>query len=252
LQIDTTAAVNDVTSPGCGGSGPDEVFTFTTNMAQQVTAQIQPDNMSASWDPVVSIRKLCADNTQGNEVVCKEVGGGQLTTATVKNLAAGTYFLWVDGYGGTKGSGTLTVTLAPPVLPPANDNCGAPKMVALGSNTMGDTTDATADMGAMISLVCDKNNSGDFPGPDLVYSYTALANGMVTVTLTSNGSWDPALWIAPTMCTANGSNCTQASDAIGNMAPEKLTINAVMGTTYYIVVDSYSALEGGPFTLAVQ
>jgi hypothetical protein len=93
---------------------------------------------------------------------------------------------------------------------------------------------------------------GDMAGRDVVYVFTPAANAMVTVGLKSDGSWDPALWVMPSMCQASGSSCTRASDEIGNAKAEEVKISAVANTSYYIVVDSWHDSEYGPFTLTVQ
>jgi hypothetical protein len=247
VAVDTTAAFNDTTSPNCGGiTGGDLVYSVTLAQPQRVTATITPDMASPTFDPVISIRTACGD--QASEVTCNELGAG-MAASTNQILQPGTYYLWVDGFSGSSGKGSLVVTLAPP---PANESCAMPTPVALGANVMDTTSGDADDIGAAISMACDPFMQGNYPGNDLVYSYTAAANGMVNVTLTPDMNWDPALYVLPGMCTADGSTCTQISDNNGAGTPEMLTINAVAGTTYYIVVDSYAFGEAGPFALTLQ
>ncbi|MSP62092.1 MAG: hypothetical protein EXR72_17510 [Myxococcales bacterium] len=249
-----TTSLKDDTSGGCGGTGPDQVFKFTTVAAQKITATVKPDPLSPTYQPVVYLRR---DNGMGclkaTEAVCKYAAkAGDSVTAVVPNGPADTWYAWVDGYTSTKGKSTLTVTLEMPVPGPANENCTKPTPIALNAMAMGDTTSAFHDMGALISLVCDENGSGDFPGPDLVYVYTPAMNGTATITLKSDGTWDPALWVMPAMCQNDGAKCTAASDLIGNGMAEVLKVAVTANTPYYLVVDAYQGKEVGAFTLTVQ
>ena len=251
VSVDTTFATDDAASNGCGGSGPDVVYTFTLAAPQLVVATVTPDAQSAAWDPVVYFRKVCGDGLPANELGCKEVGPAMATAARAI-LPAGTYFLWVDGFGGSFGSGSLSVAVSTPPPVPANDTCAAAAPITLGQTLMGDTTSAADDLGAAISVVCDVDGLGSFPGEDVVYSFRALANGTATITLKSDGTWDPVLWISPGMCTADGSTCMDASDNPGVMATETIPLATTAGTTYYLVVDSTRIGNSGPFTISVQ
>jgi hypothetical protein len=245
--VDLTTAHNDVTSPNCfTGDGPDLVYSFTLASAQRVTALVTPDMASANFDATVSIRGTCSD--ANSELVCNDVGPG-MPVSVVKVLQPGTYYVWVDSADAmSAGTGTLTVTLS---APPANESCAAPQMVAVPSSTMGDSSGAADDVGANIAVACDLNGTG-FPGADLVYSFTAAATAMVNVTVTPDMTWDPALYVLPTTCMNDASNCTYGADVNATGMPETIMLPATAGTTYFIVVDSYNTGEGGPFTLALQ
>ena len=253
----TATATTDTTSSAdtglgnCGGSGPDLVYQFTTPMPQKITATVTPDSASKTYQPTVYIRSKCGDSS--TEIACGMSGtAGAATSAIAPTAPAGTYFVTVDGYSGSSGKSTLTVTLDMTQPPPANDSCSAPQMVAVPSTTMGDTTFATPDLGGALSSVCDVNFSGDFPGRDLVYAFTAKTTGTVKAKVTPTGNWDPLLWVTPATCTADGSKCTAADDTNGSAMADTLSIAVKAGTTYFVVVDSNDLTSFGAFSLQLQ
>jgi len=63
-------------------------------------------------------------------------------------------------------------------------------------------------------------------------------------------SWDALLWYTTGACADTGA-CVHAVDAY-QLEPERLTVSGVAGTTYYFYVDSFSTVEGGPFTIVVN
>ncbi|HEY3449483.1 MAG TPA: hypothetical protein VGK67_24225 [Myxococcales bacterium] len=101
----TLKAQNDASSPSCLGSGADVFYRLTVSAGATVTAKVTPAASSLDYDPVVYLRTACA--TKSSEVGCVR-GAGQ--TLTASSLAAGTYYLVVDGYLGTAGEFTLDVT----------------------------------------------------------------------------------------------------------------------------------------------
>ncbi len=252
VNVDTTVAMNDTDSANCSGSGKDLLYKFTTNAPQSVTVKLVPNQATPMYAPTVALRSVCESELWKDELVCNEADKGMTATAIVPNVLAGTYFVLVDGALSSSGKGVLTVTLAAPIPPPMNDNCSMPKALTLGSPMAGDTTFATDDLAGAISLACDVNQTQNFPGRDLVYSFTANVAATMTATLVSDGSWDPTLWMASGTCVANGSNCVQASDKVGNNEMEKINFVAAAGTTYYFVVDAYDLTEHGPFTLTLN
>lgn len=110
---DTTLAFNDLT-PACASTAiaNDVVYTFTTSTTQSFTARAT--TTSGTYRPTLSLRSATCT---GIEQACQAaaVAGGDADLA-LPMLAPGTYFLWVDGAGGTAGPFTVSATLgtAPP------------------------------------------------------------------------------------------------------------------------------------------
>ncbi len=73
-----------------------------------VTAEIT----SATFDTVLHLRSICADPL--TEIACDDDGAGSLLSRLTVSLAAGTYYLIVDGYGSSSmGTYTMRVTITP-------------------------------------------------------------------------------------------------------------------------------------------
>jgi cysteine-rich repeat protein len=82
-----------------------------------------------------------------------------------------------------------------------------------------------------------------------VYAFTPSASGSVTVSLTcDDNGWDSDDWDLGILTGAcNPKLCTRYASSSGC---DSTTINVVAGTTYYLVVEQYSASDG--YTLRVQ
>ena len=107
LNGDTTAATNDDTGTcGGGATGPDVAYAITP--ATSGSLKISVDS-TGSLDPVLyGGATTCGSTTQ----TCKDAtGAGGTETLTLTVVGGQTYWAIVDGYTGTKGPFTLTVTL---------------------------------------------------------------------------------------------------------------------------------------------
>ena len=115
---------------------------------------------------------------------------------------------------------------------------------------IGKTTTAAVALAFAIALAaCSNSTPSQYAG---TWKSKDTSGADFEITLASDGSWDPALWISPGMCQADGSSCMDASDQMGNNAVERIMLKTTMGTTYYLVVDASAVGLRGPFTLSVQ
>jgi hypothetical protein len=90
----------------CSGSGPDEVFNFTTSAPKVMTATVTP--LAAGYWPTLSVRAVCTSNLS---TACAAAGSaGSPVSVTVNPLPAGNWFLWVDG-AASRGPYALQVEL---------------------------------------------------------------------------------------------------------------------------------------------
>jgi hypothetical protein len=108
----TTAGMFDDVAGTCGGSGGLDV-TYEVQIAapSRFVAEIGP---SATWDTVLHLRSVCTD--QATQLACNDdyTGIGLRSHIEVASLAAGTYYLNVDGlYSGASGPYTVNVTITP-------------------------------------------------------------------------------------------------------------------------------------------
>ncbi|CAN5778527.1 hypothetical protein BH11MYX3_BH11MYX3_01880 [soil metagenome] len=116
LTGDTTGSTNQVVEAECDGFGPegggkDHVYKFTTTTVRDVVVEIDAASMNG---PIVRLMRAPCDVTTeipeytGAADGCADLDGSGFLGYV--NLAAGTYYLIVDGYDDTQ-EGTYTVTL---------------------------------------------------------------------------------------------------------------------------------------------
>lgn len=176
-------------------------------------------------------------------------------TYTVVALPAGTYDVFFDGT--LKGYNTVThngvaVALSADtvmdavltaVVPPLNDTCGSARTIPgfFYSNSV-DTTSATDDAGVPETL-CD--SPGSLMNNGVWYQFTPAYDGTVVLdTLGSN--YDTILHVYTGTC---GSLVSYAcNDDIDLEGRSSLNLTVTAGTTYYIMVSSFST-GGGSLVL---
>lgn len=261
---DTTGAANDFTS-NCGGSGGDLFYALTLTADAQVTAAITPADSAKTG--VVSIIPACGTN---NDLVCGSSSGTTAGTATKSFLAAGTYYIVADNFGGDNGPFSLTVTLAAPVPPPAGDTC---ETLPSGSSSQDIALSAIGDGGYTASVQFDTTLyandtksattgpcSGYGTGHDEVFR-VAVPSPVSSLTATVTpygdaGSFQPVVYIRSSPCsdvgfTDGGPGSELACDAPFSNTTATATATTVPAGTYYVWVDGTSS-SYGPGTLTVS
>ncbi|MBS1151796.1 MAG: Alkaline serine protease [Myxococcaceae bacterium] len=262
-QATNSNAANDPTpscSPSAQSSGKDVVYTYILTTAQDVELTATPKSTSPDFSPVIYVRKTnaCASSLAGDELGCDSTASTSSGTAAhlvFLNQQPGTYSVFVDGALDTVGGFNLDVGLSAPTLPPSNDSCSAPIILTVGGAArMGNNTQAANDYSSTstppYSTAC--NNFG-YGGSDLVYQFTATTTGTVQATVTPGAGFDPALLLLTGSCSPAA--CLSAVDTGFTADPETLSISAVAGQTYFLVVDNYSSSASsgkGTFTIQVQ
>jgi hypothetical protein len=108
---DTTGMMDDLRSATCGGMArsPDAVFRIDLPARRRVVAS----TAGSSYDTVLHIHAdACRD---GGDIACDDDGGEGVTSLLDRTLAAGTYYIVVDGFGmGSRGPYVLEVTVSDP------------------------------------------------------------------------------------------------------------------------------------------
>jgi hypothetical protein len=119
-------------------------------------------------------------------------------------------------------------------------------------------TASTTCMGAGMppSLPRGAIYTGTGTGPDRAYELRVDVDCTVAITMDPTTSEDLALIVYESTCSSLLSDCVCVDDTGDAGVPETVTVDAVAGTTYYVVIDGYSigaAPPGssGPFTLSV-
>ncbi len=249
-------------APTCGPEfyprkfGRDLVYQVTLTAPQDLDIRVAPASGSAVV-PAVYVRApgQCTSFSPGYELGCMSAPSATSVNLYLPNLAAGTYFLFVDSSTPDAGGFVLEVTRRAPTLPPANDSCSASASVPTGATgVLGDSTGARDDYSdTSIPQYASACRTQFFSGRDVVYQYTATATGTVTATVTPTGSFDPALLLLQPSCGAG--SCVRAADGAGPGGAEALTFSVTQGQTYFLVVDSYDSTMPytfGAFRVTVQ
>jgi hypothetical protein len=106
VRYDTTGR-DSVGRGQCGGGGPQQVVVISVAERALVTMSI----VERSYDTLIHLRGECDDAE--SEIACNDDFGGLQSQISV-NLDPGTYFLYLDGFAGRFGTGTLRVTMGAP------------------------------------------------------------------------------------------------------------------------------------------
>lgn len=248
--------VSPTCSPSAKQNGRDVVYAFTLAQAQDVAIDVTPSSGSTLIPAVYVRRNTCTSQLLSDEVVCDAAIGGVHQQLT--RLAAGTYFLFIDSSGSTRGGFTGSVTLTPPTPAPANDSCNGQALVFSGSPataTANGSTVAASNSNAPVdnAPACGTDFFPRRYGRDLVYSYTLSAGQDVDITVTpANGSQHvPVIYVrAPGQCMSFSAGFELACVAQTSVQPLRVYLPNQTAGTYFLFVDS-NALGTGDFSLSV-
>ncbi|RMG18596.1 MAG: hypothetical protein D6729_06835 [Deltaproteobacteria bacterium] len=224
----TTAGGSDDGQTLCGGDGSaDVVYTFTLAQTRAVTITTQ-----GALDAVLALRSACEDPQA--ELLCSDVPGDVETLTAV--LPAGSYWVWVDGYGGREGPFSIELSTGAPPAPPPYEDCAQGRLLdeaAGGGVESGDVAVAGDDLAASCGAA----------GGDAVYLLTLSAPASLDLELAG----DPALSVSVR------SDCQDPATELGcaaptPTAPATLALPYLGAGTYALVVDG-GGIRGGAYTL---
>ncbi|MFN7131715.1 MAG: hypothetical protein ACK4N5_06505, partial [Myxococcales bacterium] len=135
LTGSTELATHAATSAVCGGQGPDHVYAITLPTRSSLEAGIT--SLTPGFTPVLYLRKVCGSAVRTDELDCASAYDRRYVAAG--SLEAGTYFLWIDGYGGSRGEYRAEVVRGPTPTAPLADTCpGAVLTLVNGTVTVDD------------------------------------------------------------------------------------------------------------------
>jgi hypothetical protein len=103
----TTTGSGDQYSPSCVSSDSQEiVYSFVLSQDINVSFEV------TGFDTVMYLRSVCASSS--SEIDCNDDGGASSGSLIQASLTPGTYFLFIDGYGGSNGAYTLDIDVTCP------------------------------------------------------------------------------------------------------------------------------------------
>lgn len=159
------------------------------------------------------------------------------------------YYVRANCGSGNTSNWTLPVNFSTVAL---GESCTAPINIAnLPYSTTNDTANfADTVDGSPGSSGCTSTN-GYLNGNDVFYTYTAMANGTISIDVTNNGAYS-GLFVY-TSCTNVGTSCVGGATTAGTPLPLSIPNFAVTaGTTYYFVISTWATPQTTPYTLTIQ
>src|SRR5581483_7199876 len=169
----------------CGGDkAPEAVFKLVLTQKSDVFVTTH----GTSFDTVIYMRNGCC----GTEVACNDNADNRKTSVLASRaLAAGTYFIFVDG-ANSAAIGDFTVDIfANPTTITATDNCGSPARIAnlpVTGTTCGMNDDFTPNTGC---LAAPLTTSGD----GVYYFVLDATSTVVTFSTCTNTCIDTVLYV---------------------------------------------------------
>jgi hypothetical protein len=205
----------------CGGSGPEDSYSFTAPASGLYTI----DTIGSATDTVLHVHDMTC---QGLELACDDDGGGGLTSLVQVNLTQGQQVvIFADSFS-SGGSYVLNISGAA-MCPSLSLGSTSPQTVN-GDNSLGSSS---------YSGSCAGN------GPENGYSFSAPATGTFTFD-TIGSATDTVLHVHDGSCVGLELACDD--DAGGNLT-SLLSVGLTQGQAVVVFVDSFSS--GGPYVLHV-
>ena len=255
----TTATTDGPPEPLCGSGNNDTPihkdvwFRFIAPSDGQLTATNcfagDFDSKIAAYDIGTNLATFDPQLLPDYFIGCNEDCADPVFTSelSVSGIVGGHYYLVrVGGYEGASGTGTLSLSVAPPPNPcdPANliQGVAGSQIVTL------DTNYANFTPGALCSVF-----TGDVWNAKMI-KFTSPGTGSMTVQncADTTGNVDARL-VAMTTCGDAGTVIACDDDGCTGAAPyaSKLVFNAVAGQTYYFAVGGYDNTMVGPFNIEI-
>lgn len=231
----------------CVGNGVDAVHRFTLTTTKSVAATVTGfAGIYITADCANTQEKACANSSNGT------------ATVVARNLAPGTYFVWVDYLNASSVGQAYTLTLNLFDSSPAtNESCSTAQTLQFDANgtarVSSTTTDANRDN---YTSVCALSTAA---GPDLVYTFKTTEVGSFTATLTPkpwSTLYQPLLQLRRGDCASTAPSNGRCSLANARGDATTLTDTTLEAGTWYLWVDGWAPTGGtafgGDFDLVVN
>jgi len=237
---------NVITNYGCttlGYAGNGEtVFFFTLASEQSVTIFMH------DFTPDLDLFLLGSCDEED----CLAYSAGVSDETVSACLAAGTYYVVVDGYGSTLdgNEGAFLIDLTCEDCPESfGETCeDATDLCALAGEKDGTFSFGYSTLGTSNDYTY--NNCGGYSanGGDIVFVVCLEAGG--TIDVTQSGDYDMSLYLV-TDCADLYGTCVDGTDNCCTGADEFVNYTSVAGGTYYLIVDGYSTSGSGTLSGSV-
>ncbi|MDC0685403.1 DUF4215 domain-containing protein [Sorangium atrum] len=250
---------------GNAGHGPEEIHLFTPPAGQSGTLVVE---LESPTDHSVYARSSCADML--SEIDCSDEnypddGSPDEERIEIYVSDGQTVPIVVDSHEpGEAGPYTLNVSFTPIVC--GDGAVGSAEQCDDGNTTSGDGCSATCTYERDVlcenaaDLVIGENTgntatgTSEFEGsclgwdaPETIHRFTPPSDG--TLTLTLSAATDLGLYLRES-CADVGSELACVDDE-GRGHDETLVIDVTGGEPLFIIVDTYTSINSGPYTLTV-
>lgn len=228
-----TLPMQDNATGTCGGAGAgDMVYRIDLQRRTRVRAKMPS---GGEVPGVMYLRRDCEN--AGSEIGC--VGGTSGTPELDAMLAAGTYYLIVDGIN-PDAFGEIKVEFSTTDLSHIEQLCRAAPVLRPGQQIASDTSQSQDRHAG----TCNGGGSS----PDLVYQVNIRRRSKLRV-MTETQTFDGMLYIRRDC--ADAATEIGCNDDSGDNKHSMIEVTVQPGT-YYIFVDGYESNQGGRFTLDVD
>jgi hypothetical protein len=222
ISFDTTTATPSAPAWPCVTSGPDLWYQYTATTNERVVLSV----CGSAYDTALEVfTGNCASLVS---FICLDDSCGFQTQLAFDGALGTTYYFRIGGFAGQAGSGTLTVSLIPPLGPA--EECSGALPVANGSthfNTIGATTSAVP------TWYC-------IGGSDLWFTFTAAGTQVDVDTFGSSFDTVIEAWEGPCV----SPTWIYCNDDSGGTLQSFLSIATVAGQAYHLRVGGYYGLQG--------
>lgn len=229
---DTTGSPNSLSGTCVQGGAPERVHRFVVEQRGQVTMAL-----SSSYDGVLYLLRECGQIQ--TQIDCNDDNPDTSHSLLSMTLDAGTYYLYVDGYGDAAGAYELNVTHNP--VQPVSVVCGGATPLAQGQPASGTTVggvdyfQATCADGARQA--------------DRVYSFNVQQRSRIRLRQTSDH--DGALYVRSS-CADSASEIACNDDFVNQQ--RSLVTTVVDPGQYFAYADGFGSGNSavGNFTLSLD
>ncbi len=232
----TAAATGQDASSGCGSMNRDVWFTWTAPVSGSVTVATCG---GVSFDTLLGVY---AGSTcpAGASIACNDDFCSLQSSATFAAVSGQDYVIQIGGFSAGSGSGTFSIS-GPPI-PPANDSCATPTVIAGFASFPFNSTLAAAgnDFAPGCATI----------GRDVWFSWTAGATGMATFATCTGTSFDTVIAVYATSTCPAAPPVACNDDSCGTRS--SVTTAVTNGTTYLVQVGSFGTGAGGAGMLTVS
>jgi hypothetical protein len=243
----TTAGASAAQGSCGGGQAPEAVFKIQLGTPSDLFIT----SHGSGFDTVVYLRRGCC----GDEVACSDDADDRPTSLiAARALAAGTYYIYVDGAGSADAGDFTLDVYATPAATHTAEACGNAERIGANPVT-GDTCGAHDDYSPPPG--CSSAVSGPH-GLDQVYYFVLDAPAMVTFSTCNDTCIDTVLYIRD-VCSDGASQRGCDDDdcrASGSCLPEGNQVQSRLARTlgagvHYLVLDTFAAsqIACGGFTI---